>query len=70
MKKKSELDFSPQANMLKLIKSAKQMTNMSNLSTSRINSPKRAAEFMHSAGPMIMDMMAEKGLFSLNLFCC
>uniref|UniRef100_A0A4W5QAP9 Glutamate ionotropic receptor NMDA type subunit 2A n=1 Tax=Hucho hucho TaxID=62062 RepID=A0A4W5QAP9_9TELE len=42
MKKKSELDFSPQANMLKLIKSAKQMTNMSNLSASRINSPKRA----------------------------
>uniref|UniRef100_A0A6Q2X6T4 Glutamate receptor n=1 Tax=Esox lucius TaxID=8010 RepID=A0A6Q2X6T4_ESOLU len=63
MKKKSDLDFSPQANMLKLIKSAKQMTNMSNMSTSRINSPKRAAEFMHSAGPMIMDMMAEKGNF-------
>ena len=63
MKKKSDLDFSPQANMLKLIKSAKQMTNMSNLSASRINSPKRAAEFMHSAGPMIMDMMAEKGNF-------
>ncbi|KAM6957838.1 glutamate receptor ionotropic, NMDA 2A [Aplochiton taeniatus] len=63
MKKKTDLDFSPQANMLKLIKSAKQMGNMSNLSASRINSPKRAAEFMHSAGPMIMDMMAEKGNF-------
>ncbi|KAJ7992029.1 hypothetical protein DPEC_G00274340 [Dallia pectoralis] len=63
MKKKSDLDFSPQANMLKLIKSAKQMTNMSNMTTSRINSPKRTAEFMHSAGPMIMDMMAEKGNF-------
>uniref|UniRef100_A0A8D3BWF2 Glutamate receptor n=1 Tax=Scophthalmus maximus TaxID=52904 RepID=A0A8D3BWF2_SCOMX len=46
MKKKTDLDFSPQDKMLKLIKSAKQMTNMSNLSGSRMNSPKR--EFMHS----------------------
>uniref|UniRef100_A0A8C2WYF9 Glutamate receptor n=1 Tax=Cyclopterus lumpus TaxID=8103 RepID=A0A8C2WYF9_CYCLU len=61
MKKKSDLDFSPQDKMLKLIKSAKQMTNMSNLGGSHMNSPKR--EFMHSAGPMIMDMMAEKGNF-------
>ncbi|XP_028310236.1 glutamate receptor ionotropic, NMDA 2A isoform X2 [Gouania willdenowi] len=61
MKKKTDLDFSPQDKMLKLIKSAKQMTNMSNLSGSHMNSPKR--EFMHSAGPMIMDMMAEKGNF-------
>ncbi|XP_064178736.1 glutamate receptor ionotropic, NMDA 2A-like [Anguilla rostrata] len=64
MKKKSpDLDFSPQANMLKLIKSAKQMTNMSNLNTSRINSPKRATDFMHSSGPMLMDMMGDKGNF-------
>uniref|UniRef100_A0AAY4D2W8 Glutamate receptor ionotropic, NMDA 2A n=1 Tax=Denticeps clupeoides TaxID=299321 RepID=A0AAY4D2W8_9TELE len=62
-KKSSDLDFSPQANMLKLIKSAKQMTNMTNLSGSRINSPKRGTEYMHSAGPMIMDMMSEKGNF-------
>uniref|UniRef100_A0A8B9HW14 Glutamate receptor n=1 Tax=Astyanax mexicanus TaxID=7994 RepID=A0A8B9HW14_ASTMX len=62
-KKSSDLDFSPQANMLKLIKSAKQMTNMTNLSGSRVNSPKRAGEFMHSAGPMIMDLMSEKGNF-------
>uniref|UniRef100_A0AAQ4Q0T1 Glutamate receptor n=1 Tax=Gasterosteus aculeatus aculeatus TaxID=481459 RepID=A0AAQ4Q0T1_GASAC len=61
MKKKSDLDFSPQDKMLKLIKSAKQMTNMSTLGGSHMNSPKR--EFMHSAGPMIMDMMAEKGNF-------
>uniref|UniRef100_A0A8C6VTE5 Glutamate receptor n=1 Tax=Nothobranchius furzeri TaxID=105023 RepID=A0A8C6VTE5_NOTFU len=61
MKKKTDLDFSPQDKMLKLIKSAKQMTNMSNLGGSHMNSPKR--EFMHSAGPMIMDMMAEKGNF-------
>ncbi|XP_061761840.1 glutamate receptor ionotropic, NMDA 2A isoform X1 [Nerophis ophidion] len=61
MKKKSDLDFSPQDKMLKLIKSAKHMTNMSNLAGSHMNSPKR--EFMHSAGPMIMDMMAEKGNF-------
>ncbi|KAB5554271.1 hypothetical protein PHYPO_G00048410 [Pangasianodon hypophthalmus] len=64
MKKKSpDLDFSPQANMLKLIKSAKQMTNMTNLSGSRVNSPKRSGEYMHSAGPMIMDLMSEKGNF-------
>lgn len=64
MKKKSpDLDFSPQANMLKLIKSAKQMTNMTNLSGSRVNSPKRSGEFMQSAGPMIMDLMSEKGNF-------
>ena len=63
MKKKSpDLDFSPQANMLKLIKSAKQMTNMTNLNSSRINSPKRA-DFMHSSGPMLMDMMGDKGSF-------
>ncbi|KAK1799115.1 hypothetical protein P4O66_007366, partial [Electrophorus voltai] len=64
MKKKSaDLDFSPQANMLKLIKSAKQMTNMTNLSGSRVNSPKRGGEFMHSATPTIMDLMSEKGNF-------
>ncbi|KAG9337646.1 hypothetical protein JZ751_028404 [Albula glossodonta] len=64
MKKKSpDLDFSPQANMLKLIKSAKQMTNMTNLSGSRINSPKRSTDFTHSSGPMLMDMMGEKGNF-------
>ncbi|XP_060749032.1 glutamate receptor ionotropic, NMDA 2A [Tachysurus vachellii] len=64
MKKKSpDLDFSPQANMLKLIKSAKQMTNMTTLSGSRVNSPKRSGEFTHSAGPMIMDLMSEKGNF-------
>ncbi|XP_051995410.1 glutamate receptor ionotropic, NMDA 2A-like [Xyrauchen texanus] len=62
-KKSSDLDFSPQSNMLKLIKSAKQMTNITNLSGSRINSPKRGGEFMHSASPMIMDMMSEKGNF-------
>ncbi|XP_066546006.1 glutamate receptor ionotropic, NMDA 2A [Amia ocellicauda] len=63
-KRSSDLDFSsPQANMLKLIKSAKNMTNMSNLTASRINSPKRAADFMHHAGPMIMDMVVDKGNF-------
>ncbi|KAJ8245997.1 hypothetical protein GJAV_G00262550 [Gymnothorax javanicus] len=61
MKKKSpDLDFSPQSNMLKLIKSAKQMTN---LNTSRINSPKRTSDFVHASGPMIMDMMGDKGNF-------
>ncbi|KAG9334905.1 hypothetical protein JZ751_006302 [Albula glossodonta] len=60
-KKSSDLDFSPQANMLKLIKSAKQMTHMSALNASRLGSPKRPGDFMHSAGPMLMDMMGEKG---------
>ncbi|XP_048847214.1 glutamate receptor ionotropic, NMDA 2A [Brienomyrus brachyistius] len=64
MKKKSaDLDFSPQANMLKLMKSAKQMTNMTNLSGSRINSPKRPVEFLHPNVPMIMDMVSDKGNF-------
>ncbi|KAM9457966.1 glutamate receptor ionotropic, NMDA 2A [Clarias gariepinus] len=64
MKKKSpDLDFSPQANMLKLIKSAKQMTNMTTLSGSRVSSPKRSGEYVQTAGPMIMDLMSEKGNF-------
>ncbi|XP_023670807.1 glutamate receptor ionotropic, NMDA 2A-like isoform X1 [Paramormyrops kingsleyae] len=63
MKKKPELDFSPQANMLNIIKSAKQMTNMTNISVSRINSPKRPGDFKHSSTPMLMDMMADKGNF-------
>ncbi|KAL4659090.1 glutamate receptor ionotropic, NMDA 2A isoform X1 [Arapaima gigas] len=62
-KKSSDLDFSPQANMMKLIKSAKQMTNMTNLSGSRIHSPKRQGDFMHPAGPMIMDIVSDKGNF-------
>ncbi|XP_015216064.1 glutamate receptor ionotropic, NMDA 2A isoform X2 [Lepisosteus oculatus] len=62
-KKSSDLDFSsPQANMLKLIKSAKNMTTMSNLNASRINSPKRATDYMHG-GPMMMDMVVDKGNF-------
>ncbi|KAL4624488.1 glutamate receptor ionotropic, NMDA 2A-like [Arapaima gigas] len=55
MKKKPELDFSPQANMLNIIKSAKQMTNMTNLSVSRINSPKRPGDFKHPAAPMLTE---------------
>uniref|UniRef100_A0A8C9WVR3 Glutamate receptor n=1 Tax=Scleropages formosus TaxID=113540 RepID=A0A8C9WVR3_SCLFO len=60
IKKKPELDFSPQANMLNIIKSAKQMTNMTNLSVSRINSPKRPGDFKHPVGPMLT---SEKGNF-------
>ncbi|XP_064171391.1 glutamate receptor ionotropic, NMDA 2A-like [Anguilla rostrata] len=60
-KKSSDLDFSPQANMLKLMKSAKHMTNMTGLTASRLGSPKRPGDFMHPAGPMLMDMMGEKG---------
>ncbi|KPP77800.1 glutamate receptor ionotropic, NMDA 2A-like [Scleropages formosus] len=59
-RKKPELDFSPQANMLNIIKSAKQMTNMTNLSVSRINSPKRPGDFKHPVGPMLT---SEKGNF-------
>ncbi|XP_039630520.1 LOW QUALITY PROTEIN: glutamate receptor ionotropic, NMDA 2A [Polypterus senegalus] len=62
-KRSSDLDFSsPQANMLKLIKQAKNMTNMSNLNPSRINSPKGPTDYIHG-GSLIMDMVGDKGNF-------
>ncbi|XP_060138374.1 glutamate receptor ionotropic, NMDA 2A [Zootoca vivipara] len=65
--KKKSPDFtltSSQTNMLKLLRSAK---NMTNINPSRINSPKRTADFIHR-GSLIMDMMMDKGnlIFSDN----
>ncbi|XP_067329263.1 glutamate receptor ionotropic, NMDA 2A-like [Anolis sagrei] len=47
---------SSQTNMLKLLRTAKNMTNMTNLNPS----PKRTADFIHR-GSLIMDMMMDKG---------
>uniref|UniRef100_A0A670J7G5 Glutamate receptor n=1 Tax=Podarcis muralis TaxID=64176 RepID=A0A670J7G5_PODMU len=65
--KKKSPDFtltSSQTNMLKLLRSAK---NMTNINPSRMNSPKRTADFIHR-GSLIMDMMMDKGnlIFSDN----
>lgn len=66
MKKKNpELDFSPQANMLHLLKSAKSMA---------LSSPKRNAVLLQ---PNILDVMSGKGTitlvhltaYSVHLFC-
>ncbi|KAH0632060.1 hypothetical protein JD844_020114 [Phrynosoma platyrhinos] len=51
---------SSQTNMLKLLRTAKNMTNITNMNPSRINSPKRTADFIHR-GSLIMDMMMDKG---------
>ncbi|XP_044289414.1 glutamate receptor ionotropic, NMDA 2A [Varanus komodoensis] len=55
---------SSQTNMLKLLRTAK---NMTNLNPSRMNSPKRTTDFIHR-GSLIMDMMMDKGniIFSDN----
>lgn len=61
--KKKSPDFtltSSQTNMLKLLRSAKNMTNMSNMNPSRINSPQRMADFIHR-GSLITDVMVDKG---------
>lgn len=50
---------SSQSNMLKLLQTAK---NMSNVNPGRINSPQRAAEFIRR-GSLMMDLMMEKGSF-------
>ncbi|XP_053132404.1 glutamate receptor ionotropic, NMDA 2A isoform X2 [Hemicordylus capensis] len=68
--KKKSPDFtltSSQTNMLKLLRTAKNMTNITNMNPSRINSPKRTADFIHR-GSLIMDMMMDKGnlIFSDN----
>ncbi|XP_061455531.1 glutamate receptor ionotropic, NMDA 2A isoform X2 [Rhineura floridana] len=65
--KKKSPDFtltSSQTNMLKLLRTAK---NITNINPSRINSPKRAADFIHR-GSLIMDMVMDKGdmVFSDN----
>ncbi|XP_039223863.1 glutamate receptor ionotropic, NMDA 2A isoform X3 [Crotalus tigris] len=50
---------SSQSNMLKLLQTAK---NMTNVNPGRINSPQRAAEFIRR-GSLMMDLMMEKGSF-------
>ncbi|XP_032649891.1 glutamate receptor ionotropic, NMDA 2A [Chelonoidis abingdonii] len=65
--KKKSPDFtltSSQTNMLKLLRTAK---NMTNINPSRINSPKRTGDFIQR-GSLIMDMVMDKGnlIFSEN----
>ncbi|XP_027566974.1 glutamate receptor ionotropic, NMDA 2A isoform X2 [Pipra filicauda] len=58
--KKKSPDFSltnSQTNMLKLLRTAK---NMTNINPSRIDSPKRTADFIQR-GSLIMDMVMDKG---------
>lgn len=56
MKKKApELDFSPQANMLHLLKSAKSIA---------LSSPKRNTVLLQ---PSILDMVSGKGTTTLNI---
>ncbi|NXA54683.1 NMDE1 protein, partial [Nothocercus julius] len=58
--KKKSPDFTltnSQTNMLKLLRTAK---NMTNINPSRINSPKRTADFIQR-GSLIMDMVMDKG---------
>nr|XP_006008257.1 PREDICTED: glutamate receptor ionotropic, NMDA 2A [Latimeria chalumnae] len=59
-KKKSEFDFSNQTNMLKLLRTAKTMTNMSNLNASRATSPKQTSDYVQR-GSLLMDMVVDKG---------
>ncbi|XP_048349392.1 glutamate receptor ionotropic, NMDA 2A [Sphaerodactylus townsendi] len=68
--KKKSPDFtltSSQTNMLKLLRTAKNMTNLADMNPSRLNSPKRTPDFIHR-GSLIMDMMMDKGnlIFSDN----
>lgn len=58
--KKKSPDFNltgSQSNMLKFLRSAK---NMSNMNSSRMDSPKRAADLIQR-GSLIMDMVSDKG---------
>ncbi|XP_037671133.1 glutamate receptor ionotropic, NMDA 2A [Choloepus didactylus] len=61
--KKKSPDFNltgSQSNMLKLLRSAKNISNVSNMNSSRMDSPKRAADFIQR-GSLIMDMASDKG---------
>lgn len=61
--KKKSPDFNltgSQSNMLKLLWSAKNISDVSNVNSSRMDSPKRAADFIQR-GSLIMDMVSEKG---------
>ncbi|ERE68274.1 glutamate [NMDA] receptor subunit epsilon-1 [Cricetulus griseus] len=61
--KKKSPDFNltgSQSNMLKLLRSAKNISNMSNMNSSRMDSPKRASDFIQR-GSLIVDMVSDKG---------
>ncbi|KAB0348604.1 hypothetical protein FD754_013461, partial [Muntiacus muntjak] len=61
--KKKSPDFNltgSQSNMLKLLRSAKNISNLSNMNSSRMDSPKRAADFIQR-GSLIMDVVSDKG---------
>ncbi|XP_063790347.1 glutamate receptor ionotropic, NMDA 2A [Pseudophryne corroboree] len=61
-KKKSQ-DFSftaSQTNMLKLLRSSKNMANLTNLNPSQCNSPKRTSDYIQR-GSLLMDMVLDKG---------
>ncbi|XP_025772466.1 glutamate receptor ionotropic, NMDA 2A [Puma concolor] len=61
--KKKSPDFNltgSQSNMLKLLRSAKNISDMSNMNSSRMDSPKRAGDFIQR-GSLIMDMVSDKG---------
>lgn len=65
--KKKSPDFNltgSQSNMLKLLRSAKNISDMSNMNSSRMDSPKRAGDFIQR-GSLIVDMGSDKG----NLIC-
>ncbi|XP_062036024.1 glutamate receptor ionotropic, NMDA 2A [Lepus europaeus] len=61
-KKSPDLNLTgSQSNMLKLLRSAKNISNMSNMnSSSRMDSPKRTADFIQR-GSLIVDMVSDKG---------
>lgn len=61
--KKKSPDFNltgSQSNMLKLLRSAKNISGLSNMNSSRMDSPKRAADLIQR-GSLIMDMVSDKG---------
>ncbi|KAM4698326.1 glutamate receptor ionotropic, NMDA 2A [Rhinophrynus dorsalis] len=61
--KKKSPDFSftaSQTNMLKLLRSSKNMANLSNLNPSQCNSPKRTSDYIQRSS-LIMDMVLDKG---------
>lgn len=66
--KKKSPDFNltgSQSNMLKLLRSAKNISNMSNVNSSRMDSPKRAADLLQR-GSLLVDMVSDKGIYSDN----
>ncbi|XP_053326401.1 glutamate receptor ionotropic, NMDA 2A [Spea bombifrons] len=61
--KKKSPDFSftaSQANMLKLLKSSKNIANLSNLNPSQCNSPQRTTDYFKRSS-LLMDMVLDKG---------